>query len=176
MWVRVFPCGCEFPTCTCLRQDEISSPQERWVKVFSSHVGASFPMWVRVFNLHFPDTMKILSPQEKRCPLAATRHRNRSVSPDGAHPTRAENIPKILPKRLFSDGSLSHLEKGIRTAKARLAARGQSPPCPAGHEASVHLKTLGFLRVLRTRDRIVRSSTWCIHSLLECLRARSGWA
>ena len=31
----------------------------------------------------------------------------------------------------------------------------------------VHLKTSGFLRVLRTRDRIVRSNTWFIHSLLE---------
>ena len=31
----------------------------------------------------------------------------------------------------------------------------------------VHLKTSGFLRVLRTRDRIVRSNTWFIHSLLD---------
>ena len=31
-----------------------------------------------------------------------------------------------------------------------------------------HLKTSGFLRVLRTRDRIVRSNTECIHSLLGC--------
>ena len=30
----------------------------------------------------------------------------------------------------------------------------------------VHLKTSGFLRVLRSRDRIVRSNTWFIHSLL----------
>ena len=30
----------------------------------------------------------------------------------------------------------------------------------------VHLKTSGFLRVLRTRVRIVRSNTWFIHSLL----------
>ena len=30
----------------------------------------------------------------------------------------------------------------------------------------VHLKTSGFLRVLRTLDRIVRSNTWFIHSLL----------
>ncbi len=30
----------------------------------------------------------------------------------------------------------------------------------------VHLKTSGFLRVLLTRDRIVRSNTWFIHSLL----------
>ena len=30
----------------------------------------------------------------------------------------------------------------------------------------VHLKTSGFLRVLRTRDRIVRSNTRVIHSLL----------
>ncbi len=30
----------------------------------------------------------------------------------------------------------------------------------------VHLKTSGFLRVLRTRDRIVRSNTWFNHSLL----------
>ena len=31
----------------------------------------------------------------------------------------------------------------------------------------VHLKTSGFLRVLRTLDRIVRSNTWFIHSLLR---------
>ena len=43
MWVRVFPCGCEFPTCTCLRQDEISSPQ-RDVGYKLSHVGASFQL------------------------------------------------------------------------------------------------------------------------------------
>ena len=59
-----------------------------------------------------------------------------------------------------------------RSAAQQLAARGQSLPCPAGHEASVHLKTSGFLRVLRTRDRIVRSNTRFIHSLLE--QARSG--
>ena len=34
----------------------------------------------------------------------------------------------------------------------------------------VHLKTSGFLRVLRTRDRIVRSNTWFIHSLLARIR------
>jgi len=30
----------------------------------------------------------------------------------------------------------------------------------------VHLKTSGFLRMLRNRNRIVRSNTWFIHSLL----------
>jgi hypothetical protein len=30
-----------------------------------------------------------------------------------------------------------------------------------------HLKTSGFLRALRTRDRIARSNTLFIHSLLE---------
>ncbi len=30
----------------------------------------------------------------------------------------------------------------------------------------VHLKTSGFLRMLRSRVRIVRSNTWFIHSLL----------
>ncbi len=34
----------------------------------------------------------------------------------------------------------------------------------------VHLKTSGFLRVLRTLDRIVRSNTWFIHSLLGAIR------
>ena len=33
----------------------------------------------------------------------------------------------------------------------------------------VHLKTSGFLRVLRTRDRIVRSNTLFINSLLARL-------
>ena len=32
-----------------------------------------------------------------------------------------------------------------------------------------HLKTSGFLRVQRTRDRILRSNTWFIHSLLARL-------
>ena len=40
----------------------------------------------------------------------------------------------------------------------------------------VHLKTSGFLRVLRTRDRIVRSNTWFIHSLLGTLPARALWS
>jgi hypothetical protein len=34
----------------------------------------------------------------------------------------------------------------------------------------VHLKTSGFFRVLRTRDRIVRNNTWFIHSLLSVRR------
>ena len=81
----ILNCGCKvshvgasFPTCTCLRQDGILSPQREvtesfpmWVQVFQlalprqdgilspqRDVGASFPMWVRVFNLHFPDKMK----------------------------------------------------------------------------------------------------------------------
>ena len=39
---------------------------------------------------------------------------------------------------------------------------------------SVHLKTSGFLQVLRTWKQIVRSNTRCIHSLLSprrCQRA-----
>ncbi|MCX7415629.1 MAG: glycosyltransferase family 2 protein [Planctomycetia bacterium] len=38
----------------------------------------------------------------------------------------------------------------------------------------VHLKTSGFLRVLRTRDRIVRSNTWFIQSLLERINESSS--
>jgi len=38
----------------------------------------------------------------------------------------------------------------------------------------VHLKTSGFFRVLRTRDRIVRSNTWFIHSLLRASASRSA--
>ena len=34
----------------------------------------------------------------------------------------------------------------------------------------VHLKTSGFFQVLRTRDRIVRSNTWFIYSLLSVRR------
>jgi len=36
----------------------------------------------------------------------------------------------------------------------------------------VHLKTSGFLRVLRTLDRIVRSNTRFIHSLLNVTNRR----
>ena len=47
----------------------------------------------------------------------------------------------------------------------------ESPSCPWTKSSMhfVHLKTSGFLRVLRTLDRIVRSNTWFIHSLLARL-------
>ena len=34
------------------------------------------------------------------------------------YPARAENIPQILLRRLFSDGSFSYGKKGTKTAKA----------------------------------------------------------
>ena len=90
--VHIFPCGCKF-----------------------SHVGASFLLWVRVFscgceffNLHFPDTMTRWKscrhkdiPAEKPGIENAASRRNRTVSPDGVHPTRAGNIPQILLRKLF---------------------------------------------------------------------------
>ena len=113
------------------RQDdkiEILSPQETWVQVFPSHVGASFqlalprqddtieisspqrevgasfPMWVRVFNLHFPDKMK------------SRRHK------EGWHLIlswfRAENIPPILLRSLFQRAVSANGKKGTKTAKA----------------------------------------------------------
>ena len=87
MWVRVFPCGCEFSTCTCLRHDEISSPQETWVRVF--------PCGCEFSNLHFPDKMEISSPQE-----TWGAHFPMWVRVSNLHPTRAENIPQILLGRL----------------------------------------------------------------------------
>jgi len=79
-WLRVFPCGCEFSTCTCLRQDEILSPQETPASdpqlvpsqcfltrgCEFSYVGASF-------QLALPRQDGILSPQETRWNLVATR-------------------------------------------------------------------------------------------------------
>ena len=43
------------------------------------------------------------------------------------YPTRAENIPQILLRRLFSEGSFSHGEKNSETAKAEAsrANKGQ---------------------------------------------------
>ena len=80
-WVHIFPCGCKFshvgasfPTCTCLRQDEISSPQETWVQGFPSHVGASFQLALprQDGNLVATrDKMEIVSPQENWLGLAA---------------------------------------------------------------------------------------------------------
>ena len=42
----------------------------------------------------------------------AARHRNRTVSPDGVYPTRAENIPQILLRRPFSTGNEGRLSHG----------------------------------------------------------------
>ena len=83
---KVSHVGASFPTCTSPTRWKSCRHKKWWLKVFPSHVGASFqlalprqdgnlvatkrgrcksshPMWVRVFNLHFPDKMEILSPQ-----------------------------------------------------------------------------------------------------------------
>jgi len=107
MWVRVFSCGCEFSNLHFPDTMKIVSPQRQ--------VGASFLLWVRVFscgcefsNLHFPDTMTRWKscrhkdiPAEKPGIENAASRRNRTVSPDGVHPTRAGNIPQILLRKLF---------------------------------------------------------------------------
>jgi len=53
----------------------------------------------------------------------ATRPGNRPVSPDGVHPTRAENIPPILLRSLLqraaSEGSFSQWEKEHHNCKSR---------------------------------------------------------
>ena len=79
MWVRVFPCGCEFSNLHF--SDKMKSRRHKrggckfshpmWVRVFQlAHApdkmkscrhkrrGCTSPMWVRVSNLHFPDTRK----------------------------------------------------------------------------------------------------------------------
>src|SRR5450830_1991327 len=44
--LHIFPCGCEFSNLHFPDKMEILSPQETWA--------ASFPMWVRVFQLALP--------------------------------------------------------------------------------------------------------------------------
>ena len=55
----------------------------------------------------------------------AARPRNRDVSPDEAHPTRAGNISQILLRRLFQRAVSANWEKGTKTAKAEARARAQ---------------------------------------------------
>jgi len=64
-WVRVFPCGCEFSTCTSPTRWNLVATKK--VGCEFSHVGASFPMWVRVFNLHFSDKMKSRRHKRRGC-------------------------------------------------------------------------------------------------------------
>ena len=65
-------------------------------------------MWVRVFNLHFPDKMK--SCRHKR-------HRHLILSW-----FRAENIPPILLRSLLQRAASANGEKGTKTAKAEARA------------------------------------------------------
>jgi len=133
-WVQVFSCGCEFFNLhfpDTMTRWKSCRHKDRWVRVFScgcEFFNLHFPdtmtrwkscrhkdMWVRVFscgcefsNLHFPDTMTRWKscrhkdiPAEKPGIENAASRRNRTVSPDGVHPTRAGNIPQILLRKLF---------------------------------------------------------------------------
>jgi len=89
MWVRVFPCGCEFSNLHF--SDKMKSRRHKrggckfshpmWVRVFQlAHApdkmkscrhkrrGCTFPMWVRVFQLaHAPDKMKSCRHKRRGC-------------------------------------------------------------------------------------------------------------
>ena len=124
--LRVFPCGCKFshvgasfPTCTCLRQDEISSPQD--IPASDPQLVPSqgfFELWVQVFQLaHAFDTMK------------SCRHKRHDelVSQMG-YPTRAENIPQILLRRLFQRVVSANGKRAPQLQKPRLHSLCAVPP------------------------------------------------
>ena len=129
--------------------------------------GRLFELWVRVFNLHFSDTMKSCRHKRYRNLILdwfrtgdndligrrrgiqrqgetyrqkslwlenAARHRNRDVSPDRAHPSRAGNISPILLRSLLqraaSEGSFSYGKKGTKTAKAEARRQRLAPRQP----------------------------------------------
>ena len=109
-------CGCKFshvgasfPTCTCLRQDEILSPQRI--------VGASFPMWVQVFQLALAfDKMK--SCRHKR-------HRWR-FSRVGAESLR------VRPRGGFVDASRTARLRGC-VCRSQVALGATPGRCPGRH-------------------------------------------
>ena len=80
----------------------------------------------------------------------AARPRNRPVSQNGVHLTRAEIYPEILLRRLFQRSVLANGKNGSKTTKVLL-----SP-----------LQNRLFVMVLRTRGRIVPASRLLIRSLL----------
>jgi len=139
MWVRVFQLALP-------RQDEILSPQETWVRVFQlalprqDEISSPQETWVRVFpcgceffNLHFPDKMEILSPQE----IPAS---DPQLVPSRKYPTDSA-------EEAFSEGSFSQWEKGIKTTKAEVVASEKVL------RVLFPVENLRFLRVLRRWHR-----------------------
>ena len=98
LWVQVFPCGCEFSTCT--------SPT-RWKSCRHKRYRHLILSWFRTGGSDLMGRRRGIQRQgetnrQKSLWLEnAARTRNRDVSPDGVHPTRAENIPQILLRRFF---------------------------------------------------------------------------
>ena len=188
------PCPLAAIATTCCTFSHVGASFSMWVRVFNFYFpdkmkscrhkrcGCEFshPMWVRVFNLHFPDTMKscrhtryrhlILdwfrtgggdlvgrrqgiqrqgeTDRQKSLWLEnAARHRNRDISPDGIHPTRAEMYPQILLRRLFR-GQFQPPEKGHHNCKSRGYARPLGPRadltgsgCRGGRSCYASLRT-----------------------------------
>ena len=132
---------------------KILSPQESWVRVFPSHVGASFQLalprhdenlvatkryqhlildWFRTGGGDLVGRRRGIQRQgetdrQKSLWLEnAARHRNPDISPVGIHPTRAEMYPQILLRRLFR-GQFQPPEKSRHNCKSRGYARPLGP-------------------------------------------------
>jgi len=111
--VGVLICGCKFSTCTCLRHDGIVSPQETRCPLVATKKRRQLILnWFRTGGNDLIGRRRGIQRQgetDRQKSLwieNAARHRNRDVSPDGVHPTRAENIPPI-PLRSHKTGGFA---------------------------------------------------------------------
>jgi len=117
LWVQVFPCGCEFSTCT--------SPT-RWKSCRHKRYRHLILSWFRTGGSDLMGRRRGIQRQgetnrQKSLWLEnAARPRNHPVS----HPTQAKIEPQILLRRLFQKAVSANGKKGTKTAKAELAGCG----------------------------------------------------
>ena len=140
--------GASFPTCTCLRHDgnlvatrdtmeSCGHKETRCPRVATRRHRHLILSWFRAGGNDLIGRRRWIHRQaetdrQKSLWLEnAASHRNRGVSPEGAHPIRAENIPEILLRRPVSreDKAACVLPAGI-CSRATLTRRSSHPTLP----------------------------------------------
>jgi len=150
LWVHIFPCGCKFSTCRIDKMESCRHKRHRHLILSWFRAGGSDLIGRRRGIQRQGETNR----QKSLWIENAARSRNRPVSPDGVHPTRAEMYPQILLRRLFQRAVSANGKKGTKTAKAEVrgvremaadatAARADSMAGPAGSVSAAGVSRVG---------------------------------
>ena len=115
LWVHIFPCGCEFSTCTSpTRWNLVATGRRRGERNMGSRQGC-FELWPQVFPCGCEFSTCTCLRHDGN--LVATRDTMNSCHRSGT-PCPSRKYPRDSAEEAFSEGSFSHWEKGHQNCKS----------------------------------------------------------